>query len=338
MSRRRRRGSRGLIGSAPDDPASSPKPSSSRPPRGRRQRQQPQAQQQKPQQQQKQKPPQQQPQQKQPQQQQPRGRRQSGAGPGGLRDRILTLLRAPNYEPLDKAGITSALGLSPDESAQLRSVLRTMEQEGVIAVIRKDRYILPEEANLCTGILRFSRGGSARLDCGTEPHIFVSLENAGVAMNGDRVVARMVHDGHRQRPDQVGRPSAQVIRILERANETIVGTLQSSKRFTYVVPDDSRLVHNIYVLPARDGAPRTPSIGDKVVVRLEEWVSRETNPEGRIIEVLGRPRRRAWTCSRSSGATICRRNFRPRCWKKRRGCRRPSIRAMRMSARICATI
>ncbi len=34
--------------------------------------------------------------------------------------------------------------------------------------------------------------------------------------------------------------------------------------------------------------PRTPVVGDKVVVRLEEWLSPETNPEGRIIEVLGR--------------------------------------------------
>jgi ribonuclease R len=287
MSRRRRR-SKGPSGGAPANPAdpanpaqtgSSPQPKSQPPrpsrgnrgPRGRRQQQ----------------PQQQKPHQQQPQQQQPKARRQPGAASGGLRERILTLLRAPKYEPLDKIGIADALGLPPDDQGQLRTVLRTLEQEGVIAVIRKDLYILPEEANLCTGILRFSRGGTARLDCGTEPHLFVSLENAGVAMNGDRVVARMVHDCHRQRPNQAGRPSAQVIRILERANETIVGTLQSSKRFTYVVPDDSRLVHNIYVLPSRDGAPQAPSIGDKVVVRLEEWVSRETNPEGRIIEVLG---------------------------------------------------
>jgi ribonuclease R len=158
----------------------------------------------------------------------------------------------------------------------------------VIARIRKDRYVLPQEANLCTGILRVSRGGNARLDCGVEPHIHVSAENAGVAMNGDRVVARLIHEGRQQRAEPGGRQSAEVIRILERANETIVGTLQSSKRFFYVVPDDSRIVHNIYVLPDRDGAPRLPTLGDKVVVRLEEWTSRETNPEGRIIEVLGK--------------------------------------------------
>ncbi len=130
-----------------------------------------------------------------------------------------------------------------------------MEQEGVIARIRKDRYVLPQEANLCTGILRVSRGGNARLDCGVEPHIYVSAENTGMAMNGDRVVARLIHEGRQQRPDPQGRPSAQVIHILERANDTIVGTLQSSKQFFYVIPDDPGLIHDIYVLPDRDGAP-----------------------------------------------------------------------------------
>jgi ribonuclease R len=197
-------------------------------------------------------------------------------------------MREPSYQPLDKVELTGKLGLSSDDRAQLRALLRAMEQEGVIARIRKDRYVLPQEANLCTGILRVSRGGNARLDCGTEPHIFVSADKAGVAMNGDRVVARLIHEGHQQRVAPHGRPSAEVIRILERANEIIVGTLQSSKRFFYVVPDDSRLIHNIYVLPDREPAPRVPSLGDKVVVRLEEWTSRETNPEGRIIEVLGR--------------------------------------------------
>jgi ribonuclease R len=74
-----------------------------------------------------------------------------------------------------------------------------------------------------------------------------------------------------------------VIRILERAHDTIVGTLQQSRNFFYVVPDDPRLVHNIYVTAPRAAATR----GDKVVVRLESWESRHVNPEGEIVEVLG---------------------------------------------------
>jgi ribonuclease R len=92
-----------------------------------------------------------------------------------------------------------------------------------------------------------------------------------------------------------------VIRILERAHDTIVGTLQRSRNFYYVVPDDPRIVHDVYVgqvsnSPQDESAVAdlpvaaskvAPRIGDKVVVRLEAWESRHVNPEGEIIEVLG---------------------------------------------------
>jgi ribonuclease R len=89
-----------------------------------------------------------------------------------------------------------------------------------------------------------------------------------------------------------------VIRILERAHDTIVGTLQHSRNFYYVVPDDPRLVHDVYVQPPRDrpsptsaglrrGKQTAAAVGDKVVVRLEAWESRHVNPDGEIIEVLG---------------------------------------------------
>jgi ribonuclease R len=83
-----------------------------------------------------------------------------------------------------------------------------------------------------------------------------------------------------------------VIRILERAHDTIVGTLQRSRNFYYVVPDDPRFVHDIYVRPVAAARERQRSatdgtVGDKVVVRLDDWQSRHVNPEGEIIEVLG---------------------------------------------------
>jgi ribonuclease R len=79
-----------------------------------------------------------------------------------------------------------------------------------------------------------------------------------------------------------------VIRILERAHDTIVGTLQRSRNFYYVVPDDPRFVHDVYVHPDRDQRQQpSANVGDKVVVRLDAWESRHVNPEGEIIEVLG---------------------------------------------------
>ena len=79
-----------------------------------------------------------------------------------------------------------------------------------------------------------------------------------------------------------------VVRVLKRHRTQIVGTLQRGKKFLYVMPDDPRIPHDIYVPPARDTG-RPANIGDKVVVELHAWESRHTNPEGEIIEVLGAP-------------------------------------------------
>ena len=123
-----------------------------------------------------------------------------------------------------------------------------------------------------------------------QTNVFVAAENTGTAMHGDRVVVRI----SREKPpswkkDRHALPDGRVIRILERAHDTIVGTLQQSRNFYYVVSDDPRLVHNVYVqLPAATPAKKAPSIGDKVIVRLDSWESRHVNPEGEIVEVLGR--------------------------------------------------
>jgi ribonuclease R len=68
----------------------------------------------------------------------------------------------------------------------------------------------------------------------------------------------------------------------------LVGTFQRGRQFPYVVPDDPRIGHDIYVPPPKD-VGRALNVGDKVVVELREWESRQNNPEGEIIEVLGPP-------------------------------------------------
>ena len=90
------------------------------------------------------------------------------------------------------------------------------------------------------------------------------------------------------RPDAAEPDTGAVVRILERRRTQIVGTLQRSRQFLYVIPDDPRIPHDIYVPPPRD-VGRPANVGDKVVVELREWESRHTNPEGEIIEVLGAP-------------------------------------------------
>jgi ribonuclease R len=208
------------------------------------------------------------------------------------RQKILEVMRAPKYRPLDKVEFARALGLTTNERGALKNILRELERSGEIARIRKNRYVLPEEADLVTGKLQVHPAGFAFLVRENSDHgdIFVAAENTGTAMNSDRVVVRITRDSAYARERRGSdRAEGRVIRILERAHNTIVGTLQQTRNFFYVVSDDPRMTHNIYVqLRSLPAAKRRPAPGDKVVVRLEPWESRHVNPEGEIIELLGR--------------------------------------------------
>src|SRR5256712_1875222 len=217
-----------------------------------------------------------------------------------IREKLLALVRAPDYRPRDRDEIARALGLKGHERVTVRKTLRELEHAGEIVRIRKNCYVLPSEADLVTGKLSIHQAGYGFLvpEKAGEPDIFVAAENTGTAMNGDRVVVRISRDVPTRRAKvrpalakaTAGRHRSEgrVIRILERARDTIVGTLQHSRNFYYVVPDDPRLVHDVYVqVPPREKLPKAPTRGDKVVVRLEAWESRHVNPEGEIIEVLG---------------------------------------------------
>src|SRR5438270_2378514 len=218
-----------------------------------------------------------------------------------IQEQILALLGSANYRPLNKSELAKALGRKSGVRMGLSQVLRDLERAGEIARIRKSRYVLPPAADLIAGKLHIHQAGYGFLisEKPGESDIFIAAENTGTAMHGDRVVARMSPDEPSGRIK--GRREGRVIRILERAHDTIVGTLQRSRNFYYVVPDDPRIVHDVYVgqvsnSPQGESAVAdlplaafkiAPQVGDKVVVRLEAWESRHVNPEGEIIEVLG---------------------------------------------------
>jgi ribonuclease R len=207
-----------------------------------------------------------------------------------LREQILRVLSAPKYRPLDKDELAKILGRKSGVRMGLNEVLHQMERDGEIARIRKNRYVLPGEADLVTGTLHVHQSGFAFLprEKPGEQDLYISAENTGTAMHGDKVVARITRDDRYARAKGRDRAEGRVIRILERAHDSIVGTLEQSKNFFYVVPDDPRIVHNVYVqVPPQPPLPKIPQRGDKVVVRLEPWESRHVNPEGQIIEVLG---------------------------------------------------
>src|SRR5260221_3742904 len=207
-----------------------------------------------------------------------------------MEETILRLLGRKDYTPLNIPQMLSALGLKPNQQQELQRNLRELELSGQLTRTKGNRYIKSVEADLAAGKIPMNRQGKGFLQP-DEPgfrEIVVPEGATATALHGDRVLVRrdVKPVGLRQPREQTA--TGEVIRILERKRSQMVGTLQQGKQFLYVVPDDPRIPHDIYVPLPRDlGRPARP--GDKVVVDLREWESRHTNPEGEIIEILGPP-------------------------------------------------
>jgi ribonuclease R len=207
-----------------------------------------------------------------------------------MKDQILLLLSQKDYSPANLPEMLKLLRLPPNRQQDLQTCLRELEQAGLIARIKGNRYIQPREADLIPGRIRMNRQGKGFLqpdDSGIK-EIAIPESGTGTALHEDRVLVRRDVRPRGLRPNAPDQATGTVVRILERRRTQIVGTLQRGRQFLYVVPDDPRIPHDISVPEPRD-VGRPARVGDKVVVELREWVSRHSNPEGEIVEVLGPP-------------------------------------------------
>lgn len=206
-----------------------------------------------------------------------------------LKARIQHLLAAPRGEPLRISEIIERLRIPPGERDGVRRAVDALIQEGRIVRVRGDRLLLPSQADLVTGRIEMNERGfgfvvpEPAADRSPEGDVFIPAEDTGTALHGDRVVARLYAEarGAPGGPRHRGR----VIRILARANARVLGVLQRGPRFHYVVPDDPRLGRDIYVNLQKSLA--RAKVGDRVMVRLDEWTNRHANPEGVIVETIG---------------------------------------------------
>ncbi|MCF7689055.1 MAG: RNB domain-containing ribonuclease [Cephaloticoccus sp.] len=210
-----------------------------------------------------------------------------------LRDRLLAHLRGANYRPVAESVLLRQLGLPKNQKSQLARKIRQLNQAGQLVRNHEGSLKLIQTGKELTGHIRFRAGGSAFVvldevheNQPEQPSIQISPDATDVALHGDHVVVRIL-PGVRTR--RAGEKAGKIMRVLERAKDTIVGDLRKSGRQWMVIPDDPRLVHEVLVKsPDQLKIKPTPAGGDKVVVRLNEWRSRRDPLTGAITARLGR--------------------------------------------------
>ena len=203
---------------------------------------------------------------------------------------ILQFIRSKKYQPMTAAELAEHFEISDADYRPFCDLLHTMEFAGEIVKVKQKQYADPRKVNLLVGTLDCnSRGFGFVVPVKDEggKDIYVSEEDMGSAMHGDLVVVRIPSTPQiPRRQREKGRSgSGQIVNVLKRVNELVVGTFEKTKRLCFVAPDEPRLFRDVYVA---EDVSMGAQPGDKVVVRIIEWPSRHLNPEGEVTEVLGK--------------------------------------------------
>jgi ribonuclease R len=205
---------------------------------------------------------------------------------GALKDRVLEALHDAG-KPMAVREIVRRLGMGADERHELKGVLRQMIAAGDVVKIHGARVGLPDRMNLVVGRLHCSPSGygfvlaekAAGAPRGRGGDVYVSAVNMKEALHGDRVVARV------ERHTPKG-PEGRVIRILDRAQQHIVGRYEDDGRSGgRVVPFDKRILHEVFVPKGDAGAAQS---GEMVLAEITRPPSATRNPIGAVLQVLGR--------------------------------------------------
>src|SRR5712692_7601613 len=199
------------------------------------------------------------------------------------RDQVLALMRERVHHPAGMRELLQVLKVPKDDRKSFKRHIKSLVASGELIQIRGHRFGLPEKMDLYVGRLQTHPAGygfvtpERALESGGD--IYISGPHLNEAMHGDRVVVRIerIKDG--------GRAEGRIIRILERANQSIVGRYaRDDNAAGYVVPFDRRLLMDIFIPPGQEGGA---SPGEMVIVELTRWPTAARGAIGRVSEVLG---------------------------------------------------
>ncbi|MCI7004105.1 MAG: RNB domain-containing ribonuclease [Akkermansia muciniphila] len=250
-------------------------------------------------------------------------------------ERLLALLRSPQYSPLDQNALARALEIPSRERAAFRATLRRMEETGMLLRVRRGAFVLrrvTEDAPLRGRVRRVSptlllfvadAEGQERLHRllpQEEGEIALRVEprRAHGAMDGDTVRAsvsmvappgyRRRHRGHRPGPEDL-QPELRIEEVTERKRGFWVGIYRTGGRFGYMVGDGSTAPELVRLVQA---PPANLQEGMSICVQILTLpVGPHSEATGRVAEVLGFPDE-AGVCL----ASVIRKYSLPECFPK----------------------
>ncbi|RLA49160.1 MAG: ribonuclease R [Gammaproteobacteria bacterium] len=182
--------------------------------------------------------------------------------------------------PLTHQELCREFRLADDDAIEaLRRRLRAMERDGQTVRNRRGAYGTLDKMNLVKGrVSGHPEGFGFVLSKGADGDIFLSSRQMRRVMDGDEVLVRIA--GH----DRRGRPEGSIVEVVEHRTEQLVGRYFSESGIYFVRPDNPRISQDVLIIPEEATAAKP---GQIVLVAITRQPSRNSQPAGRVIQVLG---------------------------------------------------
>ncbi|GHA64541.1 ribonuclease R [Pontibacter akesuensis] len=163
---------------------------------------------------------------------------------------------------------------------QTESLVNTLKNENKLLQVDGDKYMMNLKVDIITGRVDLANSKYAYIVSeGREEDVRVFREHLNYAMDGDIVKVEV------SPTVRGGRQEGVVIEVLERSRTELVGIMELSKNYGFVVPDFKKLYFDVFV---GERGLNGANSGDKVLVKIVEWPDKpDKNPTGEVIRVFG---------------------------------------------------
>jgi ribonuclease R len=163
----------------------------------------------------------------------------------------------------------------------ISEILKEQVNKGLLVQPERGKFRLKDLKTFVIGTVDMTADGSAFIvpDDEFEKDIFVAPRKLKNALNGDKVKVYVFAKKTSGRKNE-----GEIVEIISRLKTDFIGVAKISERFAFVIPDDRKMHHDIFVpLSDINGAKN----GQKVQVGITDWPEGAKNPIGKIINVLG---------------------------------------------------
>jgi ribonuclease R len=193
---------------------------------------------------------------------------------------LMDIISSKEYKPLKLKGFKILLGLENEEVEELEALLKELVTEGKLILTNKKKYILNEDTNYLVGTFVSHQKGFGFVEVeDREDDIFIPADFTKDAFHGDTVSVNIKTEKSGDR-----REEGEIVQVLKRGIDTVIGTFQKSQNFGFVVPDHKKLNKDVFI---QNGKTNGAVNGHKVVVKILNWGGEGKNPEGVIISIIG---------------------------------------------------